>query len=214
MTDMGKGRTKNREGCREKAVAHPLGEIDIMPLTSKTSPMTDSHRTKSCLSVILALAVTLLPTLAEDWTVNGKTYHNVKITKVEPDRVHFTADDGVGSFAIADLTPELQKRFGYDPQKAKASADVRAKASAEAQQEIAAELAAKQASQNTAHKSLKPDQVAAIQAKIDRLESDIRQCQQKQATLTKQELQGSGWQYGEEIRQDKVAINALEAQLQ
>jgi hypothetical protein len=151
---------------------------------------------------------------AEDWTVNGKDYHNVTVGQVEPDRVHITYDGGVGTVMLSDLTPELQKRFDYDPQKAKASTDARDKASAEAQKEMAAELAAKLASQNAAHKSPTSEQVAATQAKIDRLELDIRQCQQKQATLTEQELQGSGWQYGEIIRQDKVAIKTLQAQLQ
>lgn len=170
--------------------------------------------TKTSLFVIFTLVFATFPAWAEDWTVNGKDYHHVTVIKVEDDLVSIQFDGGIGRIALGDLPPELQKRFGYDPQKAKASADSRAKASAEGQKEMAAELAAQPASQNAAHKSLTPDQVAAIQAKIDRLELDIGRCQQKQATLTEQELLGSGWQYGEEIRQDKVAIKALQAHLQ
>jgi len=57
--------------------------------------------------------------------VNGKTYHNVKFGTVEADRVHFTADDGLGSFMLADLSPELKKRFNYDPAKAEITAKKR-----------------------------------------------------------------------------------------
>jgi len=70
--------------------------------------------TKTSGSVILALLLTSLPVLAEDWTVNGKDYHNVKVGQIEPDRVHITYDGGIGSVLLADLTPEIQKRFGYD----------------------------------------------------------------------------------------------------
>lgn len=181
--------------------------VDFIPKPGLTFPM------RLILAVIVA-GLCCVTARAEDWTVDGKDYHNVVVGQVEADRVHISYDGGVGTVALVDLSPELQKRFNYDPQKAKASADARAQVSAEAQQEIATELAAKLASQNAAHKSPKPEQVAAIQAKIDRLELDIRQCQQKQATLTQQELLGSGWQYGEEIRQDKVAIKALQTQLQ
>jgi len=129
--------------------------------------------TKTCLSVTLALAVTLLPALAEDWTttdgktyknvtvishdakivtisssdgtatfpivlldkdlqkrvqgdnatakdwtVNGKDYHNVTVGKVEADKVYITYDGGVGTVPLAELPPDLQKRFNYDPKEA------------------------------------------------------------------------------------------------
>ena len=63
-----------------------------------------------------------LPAMAEDWTVNGKDYHNVKVGVIEADRVHITYDGGIGTVAFADLSPELQKRFGYDSEKAKDAA--------------------------------------------------------------------------------------------
>ena len=58
---------------------------------------------------------------AEDWTVSGKAYHNVKVGQVEAYRVHITYDGGIGAVMLADLSPELQKRFGYNPDKAKAA---------------------------------------------------------------------------------------------
>lgn len=75
--------------------------------------------TKTSMSVILALVFATFPAWAEDWTVAGKDYHNVTVGKVEADRVHITYDGGIGTVMLADLPPELQKRFGYDPQKAK-----------------------------------------------------------------------------------------------
>jgi len=71
---------------------------------------------------------------AEDWTVNGKDYHNVTVGKVEPDRVHITYDGGIGTVMLSDLTPELQKRFNYDPAQAKAAAQRR-----DADQSVAAQ---------------------------------------------------------------------------
>jgi hypothetical protein len=86
----------------------------------------------------VALAVTLLPTLAEDWTVNGKTYHNVTVSKVEPDSVHIMFDGGIGSLKLSDLTPELQKRFNYDPAKAKAAEEAEAERHAQLERKDAA----------------------------------------------------------------------------
>ena len=70
----------------------------------------------------LFLALMILPAMAEDWTVNGKDYHNVKVTQVDSDRVHIIYDGGVGTVALADLPSDLQTRFGYDAIKAKAAA--------------------------------------------------------------------------------------------
>lgn len=61
----------------------------------------------------------------EDWTVGGKDFHNVKVDQVESDRVHISYDGGVGTVALADLSPELQKKFGYDPNKADAESKQR-----------------------------------------------------------------------------------------
>ena len=74
---------------------------------------------------------------AEDWTVNGKDYHNVVVGQVEADLVHISYDGGIGTVALADLPPDLQKRFNYNPAGAKAGADTPASPGAEAQPEAA-----------------------------------------------------------------------------
>lgn len=86
------------------------------------------------LSIILMLGATVL-VRAEDWTVNGRGYHNVKVTSVTDDMVRVTYDGGVGAFNLADLTPDLKKRFSYDPAKAKAAAAQREQQLAQAQAE-------------------------------------------------------------------------------
>jgi len=58
---------------------------------------------------------------AEDWTVNGKTYNNVTVSKVDADRVHITYDGGIGAILLSDLPPDLQKKFNYDPNAAAAA---------------------------------------------------------------------------------------------
>ncbi len=65
---------------------------------------------------------------AEDWTTtDGKVYQDVKVIHSEPDAVTILHHDGGALVPIANLTPDLQKRFNYDPDKAQAAADHRAK---------------------------------------------------------------------------------------
>lgn len=84
----------------------------------------------------------VLPVYGEDWTVDGKTYHNVTVGQVEADRVHITYDGGLGTVALADLTPDLQKRFGYNAANAKATSDKRASDATKADAQILSDLAA------------------------------------------------------------------------
>jgi len=56
---------------------------------------------------------------AEDWTINYKTFHNVVVTQSFDDHVSITFDGGVGNIRLAEMPPELQARFHYDPAKAK-----------------------------------------------------------------------------------------------
>ena len=39
--------------------------------------------------------------MAEDWTVAGKDYHNVKVTSITDDSVAVTYDGGIGHFSLA-----------------------------------------------------------------------------------------------------------------
>jgi hypothetical protein len=90
-----------------------------------------AHRT--FLIVLAALfAVSGLSLWAEDWkTIDGKVYQNVTVLHVEPDAVTILHKDGGALVPLELLPDDLQKRFHYDPAKAKAAADQRM------QQEIA-----------------------------------------------------------------------------
>jgi outer membrane murein-binding lipoprotein Lpp len=51
-------------------------------------------------------------------TLDGKTYTNCKVLKVEQDGVTFSHDDGITKILFPLLPPEVQKMFDYDPEKA------------------------------------------------------------------------------------------------
>jgi len=78
------------------------------------------------------------------WTVLGKDYHNVVVTRVEADQVHIMYDGGIGAVNTSDLPPDMQKMFNYDPatasKVAKEKEAERAKIDAEQAPLIAAEL--------------------------------------------------------------------------
>ncbi len=77
---------------------------------------------------MLIFALLAFPVHAEDWMVDGKDYHNVKVGTLDPDKVHITYDGGLGTVFLADLSPDLQKRFGYDAKAAKKQAEISASA--------------------------------------------------------------------------------------
>jgi hypothetical protein len=116
----------------------------------------------------IALAVVVaglccLTARAEDWnSTDGKTYKNVKV--ITHNETSVTVDDDAGGdiIPLASLPKDLQKRFNYDPAKAKAAADERAK------QEKEAELKAAQAERE--------EQAAQDHAKLlDQLEQNSMQ---------------------------------------
>ena len=57
-------------------------------------------------------------TLPSTITVDGITYSNVQWRTVTPATVSIFHQTGVASIPLEKLPPELQQRFGYDPQKA------------------------------------------------------------------------------------------------
>ena len=67
------------------------------------------------------LIALILPTtlLAEDLTtVSGKKYTGVTVNRVEADGLAISHDDGLAKVPFSDLSEELRKKYGYDPQKA------------------------------------------------------------------------------------------------
>jgi hypothetical protein len=90
-------------------------------------------------AVTLILSATSLR--AEDWkTADGKVYQDVKVIESEADTVTILHHDGGALVPLANLPPDIQKRFNYDPVKAKVAADARAKDDAENAKALQAEM--------------------------------------------------------------------------
>jgi len=187
------------------------------------------------MKILILLLALMVPVMAEDWTVNGVTYHNVTVGTVEADKVHIMYDGGLGAVALADLTPDLQKRFGYDPNKAKAAANAEAARLAaldqqhalEVQQQAKASAAAiptPTAAQSSAasSNSLSAAQRASIQAQIESLQQDITFMQGEEAKVyqesNKQVVKADGnvttqGAYTQKIVDEQAEIQQLQAQL-
>src|SRR5476649_1313553 len=82
-------------------------------------------------AILLAIALALCSSdlMAEDWTTtDGTKYQNVRVVRVEDDAVTIIYKDGGALIFLFKLPPTLQQRFEYDPAKAKAAMEARAKA--------------------------------------------------------------------------------------
>jgi hypothetical protein len=78
---------------------------------------------------------------AEDWTTtDGTKYQNVQVIRVEDDAVTILYKDGGALIFLFKLPPALQQRFSYDPVKAKAAMEARAKADVENAKELQREI--------------------------------------------------------------------------
>jgi hypothetical protein len=74
--------------------------------------------------VILLCCLAMRSALADETnltlTVDGHTYSNIVFGLVTPVSVSVRHSTGASSIPLEKLPPDLQKRFGYDPQKAAA----------------------------------------------------------------------------------------------
>ena len=88
-----------------------------------------------------ALALSSTSAFAEDWTTtDGTCYQNVRIIRVEDDAVTIIYKDGGALIFLYKLPSALQKKFDYDPVKAKAAAEARTKADTENAKALQAEI--------------------------------------------------------------------------
>ena len=112
------------------------------------------------LAVLILLA---LPLHAEDWTVAGVTYHNVVVTSVKDYKVEISFDGGCGAPLLKDLPPDLQKRFNYDPDKAKAAQEEAAAKQAQAEADLASSLKLQQQVPSATNSQLVHAQIIQVQ---------------------------------------------------
>ena len=90
---------------------------------------------------VLLLVLFSFPAFAEDWTTtDGTVYQNVRVVKVEDDAVTILYKEGGALVPLLKLPPQLQKKFDYDPVKAKIAADARVIADAENAKLLQAEI--------------------------------------------------------------------------
>lgn len=78
---------------------------------------------KHCLAgvrLLGALCLSAMLAQAADWRIGDDVYHNVKVREVTPRAVIIQHQKGITQILLADLPPEAQKRFGYDPVAAQA----------------------------------------------------------------------------------------------
>ena len=84
----------------------------------------NSARTLVILLAAALLTFSATSLWADDWkTTDGKVYQNVTVLAARPDAVMILHQDGGALVPLANLPADLQKRFNYDPVKAKAAAE-------------------------------------------------------------------------------------------
>ncbi|HEV3272588.1 MAG TPA: hypothetical protein VGZ93_10450 [Candidatus Methylacidiphilales bacterium] len=87
-----------------------------------------SNRALPFLLAAALLASSAMSLRAEDWkTTDGKVYQDVTVVDSAPDAVTILHQDGGALVPLANLPPDIQKRFNYDPVKARAAAAARAR---------------------------------------------------------------------------------------
>lgn len=173
----------------------------------------------------IALVLFLFATSArflycEDWEVGMHTYHNVIVQDVQADRVLVSFDGGVAGPLLVNLSPELQKRFNYDPVKAKAATAAREKVYAQVDSEIRRQVAVtppvQAASPTPVKQGLTLGQIAAIQNRIAWLQSDIsekqRQLDRDAADASRHRITATS-AYASIVQADTQELNQLQAAL-
>lgn len=113
------------------------------------------------LLAVLAIAQDVKP-LTTITTLDGTEYKGVTVTRVMADAISISHDDGTATIPLANLAPELQKRFNYDPKAAAAATAANAKAAMARSQAAAAargQAVASEAKQ-AASKSMQCDVIA------------------------------------------------------
>jgi len=170
------------------------------------------------------------------WTVSGKDYANVVITKVEADFVSITYDLGSGRIDISLLPPDIQKLLNYNPDLAAQAAIERGKeeVASDASLNLAMQQAAinKQSEQAPANagstpptptkQGLSPVQKASIQDQITSLQADIFFMQGEEAKVyqggNRQIVKADGnvttqGAYTAKITEEQAQVTQLEQQL-
>ncbi len=69
---------------------------------------------KTTLAILAALSASIA--LADDFkTITGKEYKNATVSRVEPDGVVIKFSGGIVKIPFTELSPEIQRKYGYEP---------------------------------------------------------------------------------------------------
>jgi hypothetical protein len=93
--------------------------------------------------IFLIFSLLLLSTQAwaEDWTTtDGKFYEAVRVVRIEDDAVTIVYKYGGALIPLVKLPAPLQRKFSYDPERARIASIARAKADAENAKALQAEI--------------------------------------------------------------------------
>jgi hypothetical protein len=161
-----------------------LASSSICRYTADVSPATDLE---AVMKIIPSLSTALVlswifsfPLPAEDWkTADGRAYPDVTVIKSEPDAVTILYRDGGALVPLAQLSPDLQRRFNYNPDRAAKAAAARAQADAKSAAALQKEVvlakklkAADAAAEKTKPIKPKPAPTAVAQADPTHLSRD------------------------------------------
>lgn len=161
----------------------------------------------------------IIPIQAEDWVVNGRTFNDVKVAHVYDDHVAITFSTGIGNFMLSDLSPELQKRFNYDPEKSavatKVDEEAKAKAIAELQanppKPIAVPVNVVVPVQKKTVQPIDADRLAEIASRIAALEADIQEKEKISSHEHQSGYVGNG--YKDAIADERQELVILRSQM-
>ncbi len=78
--------------------------------------MTAAEKQKADEEAKKASADRIDPNLGTIATTDGRTFQNCQLLKIEADGITFNHADGITKVLFPRLSPEFQKKFGYDPQ--------------------------------------------------------------------------------------------------
>jgi cell division protein FtsB len=107
-----------------KTVADDQAEMTKLSAQTQTvqstlaeAKMQAAHPSKSATPAVPTLPSNNLGTIV---TLDGKTFRNCQLLKVEADGIVVNQSDGIIKISFGLMQPDLQKRFGYDPHQAAA----------------------------------------------------------------------------------------------
>jgi hypothetical protein len=104
--------------AKTPATSNSNAAMTLSPTIKVVAPSLHSSAIDEAANAAATAAVSNSNNLGTITTLDGRTFQNCKVLKVEADGVTFSHDDGITKVLFPLLPPAVQKQFDYDPQKA------------------------------------------------------------------------------------------------